>query len=534
MSLTHIAYFEAVIHEMRPEEQQLQQRIQEGALLGAGNNNNNDDDEDEEEEHDEFQGQPPCVAVGIACPGDAGFLLGAPAPVDKMPGWDSSSFAYHSDDGRIFSGRATGGERCRIAPTLVTRVLGADLCEPSVIEQANERPFGSKGDVVGCGIVYPTGCALIAQECGAENRGLRNTTDTGLLFFTKNGKIVHAAPFVSATEQRPSRLSLPWFPVVGTDCHFPVSVRFGHEGEAFAFNVALLERRLMGGAPPSDNWTLNLGLATTTSGPLTASFPLIPSLTQRECHRMLQLHTLPLVLFEPHAKGRGQEQIDLRCKDGGDLVEERPWVQNAGQALTFPEPRGSTLKLCDSGGRIKSLSGHLVSSFPHKDVVRLLMSNRRLFLSNKDEFGYEGGLSLFLSDAMAAVVRYVKMAYVAPEQQAQQGQQQLHQGQVHQGFLEIDDFFDGGEFEDDDEDEDEDDEDDDDGFDEEEDVDEESDFEVELAPLVDPNGQGEGWDEEDYDDDDDESIGRMYVMGRVGVVQHEEADDEDEDKDEDE
>ena len=107
-----------------------------------------------------------------------------------------------------------------------------------------------------------------------------------------------------------------------------------------------------------------------------------------------------------------------------------------------------------------------MSSFRYTDVIRLLMSahiaRKRFFLSNKDEFGYEGGLSLFLSDSMATAVRYVKLAYVAPEQLLGQGQ--LHR-QEQQQFLEVDDFFDGGGSDDGDDDEDEDDDDDEDGFD---------------------------------------------------------------------
>jgi len=92
----------------------------------------------------------------------------------KQPGWDTESFGYHSDDGRLFHGSGT--------------------------QSAVYGPRFRSGDVVGCGI----------------------STSSRRIFFTLNGEYLGPA-FTAKPHQ------LPLFPVVGIDSFCPVTFNFGSE-----------------------------------------------------------------------------------------------------------------------------------------------------------------------------------------------------------------------------------------------------------------------------------------------------------------
>ncbi|CAN8010808.1 unnamed protein product, partial [Ixodes pacificus] len=69
-------------------------------------------------------------------------------PRHRHPGWNEGSIAYHADDGKIFVGSGEGscfGPRCK------------------------------KGDVMGCGILFPREYVAEEEECGAEERLLDNS-----------------------------------------------------------------------------------------------------------------------------------------------------------------------------------------------------------------------------------------------------------------------------------------------------------------------------------------------------------------------
>lgn len=67
------------------------------------------------------------------------------ANLDRLPGWETESWAYHGDDGKIFCGESTG---------------------------KNYGPTFTKGDIIGCGINFWTGCAFFT----------RNGVDLGIAF----------------------------------------------------------------------------------------------------------------------------------------------------------------------------------------------------------------------------------------------------------------------------------------------------------------------------------------------------------------
>jgi len=120
-----------------------------------------------------------CVAIGLS--------TSRFRPAAKMPGWDSHSFGYHSDDGGIFHG-------------------AGDM----------ERQYGSTygvGDTVGCGIDYTHG------EGG------------GSIFFTLNGKFLgYAWTNVAAIS-----LGDDMYPTVGVDTNCPLEINFG--SRPFAFDL---------------------------------------------------------------------------------------------------------------------------------------------------------------------------------------------------------------------------------------------------------------------------------------------------------
>ena len=134
------------------------------------------------------------------------------ASLDRLPGWDTESWAYHGDDGKIFSGESTG------------KTYG---------------PTFTINDIIGCGINFRTGCA----------------------FFTKNGVDLEVA-FRELKNVRP-------FPSVGMKKHSGAwaSVNFGQR--PFVFDIdgmmareqkrvedEITATRLTSLRPPSDEDTL--------------------------------------------------------------------------------------------------------------------------------------------------------------------------------------------------------------------------------------------------------------------------------------
>jgi hypothetical protein len=112
-----------------------------------------------------------CVAVGLSTKNFRCF--------SRMPGWDSSSYGYHGDDGGIF--HASGDMLKRFGP-----------------------PYG-KGDTVGCGIDYLNGG----------------------IFFTLNGKMLGYG--WTGLDLHKKDL----YPTIGVDSNAPVDCNFGQKQFTF-------------------------------------------------------------------------------------------------------------------------------------------------------------------------------------------------------------------------------------------------------------------------------------------------------------
>lgn len=110
--------------------------------------------------------------------------------VDKQPGWDSSSYGYHGDDGNFFHRNGTGRE---FGPT-----------------------FGV-GSTVGCGVWR------------------NHRTQTSQVAFTNDGQLL-------TTEDGIPCRHVDWYPVVGLDSPNVIHINFGQE--PFAFSQAI--DRLLG------------------------------------------------------------------------------------------------------------------------------------------------------------------------------------------------------------------------------------------------------------------------------------------------
>ena len=138
----------------------------------------NTEDQEEEEEDSESTGQQPhaqpnqhqhheCVAIGLTT---RSFPL-----TKRLPGWDVSSYGYHSDDGSLFN------------------------ATHSVLSSA---PTYGPGDTVGCGLDY----------------------STRHIFFVKNGECLGYA-FDKNVEKEVLDKGL--YPTIGIDKDCPVYVNFG-------------------------------------------------------------------------------------------------------------------------------------------------------------------------------------------------------------------------------------------------------------------------------------------------------------------
>ena len=72
------------------------------------------------------------------------------ASLDRLPGWESDTWAYHGDDGKSYHGEGTG------------KAYG---------------PSFEKGDVIGCGVDFASGSAFFTRngtDLGVAFKGLRN------------------------------------------------------------------------------------------------------------------------------------------------------------------------------------------------------------------------------------------------------------------------------------------------------------------------------------------------------------------------
>ena len=164
-------------------------------------------EEEEEEAGVEEDTGLDCIAVGL---GSSQFPLSG-----RQPGWDSHSFGYHSDDGRLFHGSGT--------------------------RSAAFGPRFAAGDTVGCGL-----CVKSRQ-----------------IFYTLNGRFLGVAFVARASQMRkrlsrprstsfspsapcPSPLSLPLsaalYPLVGLDSRASIHFNFGQR--PFAFDPTTLPASL--------------------------------------------------------------------------------------------------------------------------------------------------------------------------------------------------------------------------------------------------------------------------------------------------
>lgn len=113
------------------------------------------------------------VAIGFA---QRGFSL------ERLPGWEANSWAFHSDDGRAFIGSQNG--------------------------QQYHKPFG-ENDVIGCGVDF----------------------NKNQVFFTKNGQDLH----VAFKDVLPSSEAI--FPCVGVRKHSTVQISTNFGQQEFLFDI---------------------------------------------------------------------------------------------------------------------------------------------------------------------------------------------------------------------------------------------------------------------------------------------------------
>ncbi|OKL58578.1 hypothetical protein UA08_06201 [Talaromyces atroroseus] len=121
-------------------------------------------------------------------PRDAVIAIGfssSKASLERLPGWDSESWAYHGDDGKAFIGESQG----------------------------QGRPYGptfSVNDTIGCGINFTTGCA----------------------FFTKNGIMIGIA-----FRDLPASKSIAFYPSIGMKRHHGMHIRTNFGQQPFMYDI---------------------------------------------------------------------------------------------------------------------------------------------------------------------------------------------------------------------------------------------------------------------------------------------------------
>lgn len=122
--------------------------------------------------------------------------------MERLPGWDNESWAYHGDDGKAFVGE----------------------------NQGQGRPFGPTygvNDTIGCGVNF--------------------TTRSG--FFTKNGILVGMPPLFprysrikltivgTAFKDLPTSKSIAFYPSIGMKRHNGMHVRVNFGQQPFMFDI---------------------------------------------------------------------------------------------------------------------------------------------------------------------------------------------------------------------------------------------------------------------------------------------------------
>jgi len=160
-----VSYFEVSI---LPRDKTQEQDMEEPAVIAP--------QQEEEQPLEPRQHSSDCVAVGLSIKSSR----------SRMPGWDSSSYGYHGDDGGIFHSR---GEMLR-----------------------KYGPKYGEGDTVGCGVNY-------------ENGGI---------FYTLNGNFLgYAWCDLFVVQEGNTDL----YPTVGVDTSCPLFLNFGND-RSFMFDLS--------------------------------------------------------------------------------------------------------------------------------------------------------------------------------------------------------------------------------------------------------------------------------------------------------
>ncbi|EEA18771.1 hypothetical protein TMatcc_010686 [Talaromyces marneffei ATCC 18224] len=127
-------------------------------------------------------------ATILVKPKDAVIAIGFSSPrasLERLPGWDNESWAYHGDDGKAFIGE----------------------------NQGQGRPFGptfTVNDTIGCGVNFTT----------------RST------FFTKNGILIG-----TAFKDLPASKSISFYPSIGMKRHNGMHVRVNFGQQPFMYDI---------------------------------------------------------------------------------------------------------------------------------------------------------------------------------------------------------------------------------------------------------------------------------------------------------
>lgn len=100
------------------------------------------------------------IAVGVS---------GQKASLERLPGWETDSWAYHGDDGKAFGGESTG---------------------------KNYGPTFSTNNVIGCGVNFSTGCIFFTKDGNFLGNAFRELKD--LKVFPSVGMKKHAGAHIAA------------------------------------------------------------------------------------------------------------------------------------------------------------------------------------------------------------------------------------------------------------------------------------------------------------------------------------------------